>query len=362
MSFGRPTGNQRNGRTRIALTLGAFLLLSGAGYYNMSYVVFHTTLYPILLEDTGGGGSSPYRNVHVAPQEDYQLAYKQSFGFFHDVPSDHWKIAQTIHNKLFPNHLWDNVGRRYVSGIHAKGKPDELKRAKDWYAENFQVEFHCPLAQRIPTDSNGDGPKWVCDPHRIAQQDDCLVYSVGSNGNVQFEKAIKKEISQQCEIHTFDPVIYNPRYGDFEKALEGYATFHAWGLGVAPIRHPNNTKTLEQTVDTLGHTNRTIDIFKIDCEWCEWWTYKDWIANGNIRQILVETHNAPMPNVRDFFYHLHDAGYVIFSKEANYNNGAGGVEYAFLKLRPDFFVNGSTYLEHPELHNGVPGKFTKYTP
>lgn len=37
--------------------------------------------------------------------------------------------------------------------------------------------------------------------------------------------------------------------------------------------------------------------------------------------------NAPIPNVRDFFYQLHDAGYVIiFSKEANYQSGSGGVE------------------------------------
>lgn len=44
-----------------------------------------------------------------------------------------------------------------------------------------------------------------------------------------------------------------------------------------------------------------------------------------------------MPNAQDFFYDLHDAGYVIFSKEANYVNGAGGVEYGFLKLSQDFF-------------------------
>ncbi|CAJ1933666.1 unnamed protein product [Cylindrotheca closterium] len=92
----------------------------------------------------------------------------------------------------------------------------------------------------------------------------------------------------------------------------------------------------------LGHANRTIDLFKIDCEWCEWFTYEQWL-NQDIRQILVETHNAPMPNVQDFFYKLHDAGFVIFNKEANYQNGGGGVEYGFLKLSTDFFVDGSVY-------------------
>ena len=58
---------------------------------------------------------------------------------------------------------------------------------------------------------------------------------------------------------------------------------------------------------------------------------------------MVETHNGPMPEARDFFYGLHDAGYVIFSKEANYQNAAGGVEFGFLKLSTDFFVNGTLY-------------------
>ena len=52
-----------------------------------------------------------------------------------------------------------------------------------------------------------------------------------------------------------------------------------------------------------------------------------------------------MPNSRDFFYEMHDAGYVIFSKEANFQNGGGGVEFAFLKLNTDFFLNGTTYKE-----------------
>ncbi|KAL7553223.1 hypothetical protein ACHAWF_016491 [Thalassiosira exigua] len=88
--------------------------------------------------------------------------------------------------------------------------------------------------------------------------------------------------------------------------------------------------------------------FKIDCEWCEWFTWREWLT-VDMRQILVETHNAPMPNARDFFFGLHDAGYAIFSKEANYENGAGGVEYAFVKLSTDFFVNDTLYYKRSAL-------------
>ena len=136
----------------------------------------------------------------------------------------------------------------------------------------------------------------------------------------------------------------------FADALKGYATFHNWGLGTEEQAAQHNRtgrgmklKTLPETMEILGHTNRTIHVFKIDCEWCEWFTYSQWVKSGNLMQILVEVHNAPMPQARDFFYELHDAGYVIFNKEANMFNGCGGAEFGFLKLHPDFFMNGTMY-------------------
>jgi Methyltransferase domain len=215
----------------------------------------------------------------------------------------------------------------------------------------LSIEIKGAYAQRIPSDSNGDGPKWVCDPHRIARKTDCLVYSVGSNGNTMFEEGIKREIGEHCEIHTFDMVTFNRRNGHFQPKLEATgAHFHGWGLGTQEqadeYKKTNRgvpMHTLKQTMEILNHTGRVLDIFKIDCEWCEWHTYEEWLQAGDLRQILVETHNAPMPNAMNFFYTLHDAGYVIFSKEANFVNRAGGVEYSFLKLSTEFFVDDSMY-------------------
>jgi hypothetical protein len=63
---------------------------------------------------------------------------------------------------------------------------------------------------------------------------------------------------------------------------------------------------------------------------------------------------APPPPCahQDFFFGLHDRGFVIFSKEANYENGAGGVEYAFVKLAPAFFLNDTQYYKT----KGLPGE------
>lgn len=48
----------------------------------------------------------------------------------------------------------------------------------------------------------GDGGKWICDAHRIREQEECLVYSIGSNNDFSFEASVLKDIGQHCEIHT----------------------------------------------------------------------------------------------------------------------------------------------------------------
>lgn len=270
----------------------------------------------------------------------YDLAKSQSFGYFDDISDSQWMRAKEIHARIFPNHNSDL--KRFSNPVGADKRSQKM--SNHWYSQNFFEEFRCPSAQRLPANGNPDGPKWVCDPHRLRNKPDCLVYSVGSAGKVEFERGVKEGIGPHCEIHTFDFTSYNRRNGHFEEGLKGLATFHHWGLGTEndARKNPSRFKTLNQTIQELGHENRTIDLFKIDCEGCEWSTFEQWIKQ-DIRQILVETHHAPFPTAKDFFYGLHDAGYVIFNKEANLIMQGTLVEYGFLKLSTDFFLNGTTY-------------------
>mmetsp|Transcript_5557 Transcript_5557/g.15704 ORF Transcript_5557/g.15704 Transcript_5557/m.15704 type:complete len:400 (-) Transcript_5557:72-1271(-) len=370
---------------RLILAGGLFVYLCSSLNNNYSTSLENALLS---LETTLGQNlSSPTPFSSSSSSSSFGLAHQQSFGFFDDISDHHWRIAQSIHRQAFPNYF--SSAERYSHAMSMPKNSPAFRKAldgsKDWNAENFQEEFHCPLAQRLPSNSDGDGPKWVCDPHRLAKQKDCLVYSFGCNGKVQFEKSLKEHTgTQHCEIHTFDLIAENRRFGNFTQRLEGYSTFHHFGLGTQQQaeRQPKHFKTLPQIMKVLGHEGRRIDLFKIDCEWCEWNTFSQWIPGANvsddggapttadlmkrsshattattppwmdIRQILVETHNAPMPNARNFFFALHDAGYVIFSKEANYQNGAGAVEFAFLKLSTDFFLDGTTYQSYMERNGG----------
>ena len=90
----------------------------------------------------------------------------------------------------------------------------------------------------MPLPSRVDGPKWVCDPHRITKlakarkQDDpehpgCVIYSVGSNGDFSFELGMQKAVGDGvCEFHIFD-------MGDYSHMVPAElqrAHCHRWGL------------------------------------------------------------------------------------------------------------------------------------
>lgn len=146
-----------------------------------------------------------------------------------------------------------------------------------------------------------------------------------------------------CEYHTFD-------MGDFEhcipKELEN-AHYHKWGItkqrkSKEVVPQPGRDKYgLQDTMKMLGHENLdVIDVFKIDCEGCEWTSFEDWLAPDmpRLNQILIELHKPPRSTATKFFDTLQAAGYVRFHKEANIQFFEGGaIEYAFLKLSKDFF-------------------------
>jgi hypothetical protein len=207
----------------------------------------------------------------------------------------------------------------------------------------FEPEAVCLTEERFGGErfvAFGDGPKFVCAVDYLResyknQNSTCLVYSVGSDNDISFEKAVKKHIG--CEIHTFDPTLRNRFVGG------NYSTFHPWGVGkegeqVNWGRFNFVTQSVESIVNHLGHQGRKIDIFKIDCEGCEFDSMPplfEAIAQGTLQidQLLIEIHAVVSQNeIDDLFDKADKAGFRIFHKERN-GWGCQGtlcVEYAFV--------------------------------
>jgi hypothetical protein len=288
-------------------------------------------------------------NLDIGRNSDYKLADEESFGFFGDISSAEWEKLRGI-----------TLSRANNEGpITPLALMAWKNRPATFYQNFWDPDFSCRHDTKIGL---GDGGKWVCDPHRIVAQSrkrmeadsgqnvsaGCLVYSIGSNGNFQFEKGVNKVLGPGiCETHTFDFTNFAHKV----PAGKGI-TFHHWGLkpsyqetmgtshnGSFEQSTARGTfKTLKETQKELGHEGRPIDIFKIDCEGCEWATYKDWLET-DIRQILVEMHMVPQVAV-NFFSDFQRAGYVTFHKEPNIEYGGGVcVEYAMLKLSKKFLEN-----------------------
>lgn len=190
----------------------------------------------------------------------------------------------------------------------------------------YEPTFSCDTEMRVGM--VGDGGKWVCDPHKFA--DSCLVYSIGSNGQFDFEEGVHDRISSRCEIHTID-MNHWEKYGTKPPP---YVSYHVYTVGNLASQHT----PVRNIVRDLHHTGRIIDIFKIDCEGCEWESIGEWFGEGVfIRQILVELH-GPQDKRKaiGFFNYLFSLGYVVFHKEANIQYSSGEnlcIEYAFVRLQ-----------------------------
>lgn len=292
---------------------------------------------------------------------DYQLAYDESNGFFNDIPSHIWNHKkQRVQNQ--PKHNDEQLGLR--SKFMNRNSPGS------WYQHNWDAEFTCPHERKVGGIS--DGSKWICDPHRLKHSDgngnsnsnsnsasngdsgnkneitgskqdrNCLVYSIGrgSPNTRNFDFAFETDLLKitggpdSCEIHFFDH-----RLDKFGGHAPHGITLHSWGLEGsidAPLSR-RNFMTLKETVHHLDHEGRELDILRLDCEGCEWHTFREWLDSGaSARQIVVTLHGAPK-NEDDIFEILEANNYVIFHREADTRYGGMWQEYGFLKLAPEFF-------------------------
>jgi len=218
-----------------------------------------------------------------------------------------------------------------------------------WYQDNAEPIYTCLNAERIGP--HGEGGKWMCDPQKFRAGAPCLIYSIGSQDDFRWEKAILDDVNENCEIHVFDHTVREP------KTKPEQVHYHTWGLA-STQKAGNDMKTLHAIVRELNHENRVIDVFKIDCEGCEWETFREWFeANVTIDEILVEVHTGTMqpannPPAKDFMSFMKDRNMLIHHKEPNVKySGFDGlcVEFALVRfstIRRSFVKDSSPRDSH----------------
>jgi hypothetical protein len=187
-----------------------------------------------------------------------------------------------------------------------------------------------------------------------------------------FEGKMPKEL-KRAHYHRFFDM---GNYSHLMPKMLKRAHYHQWGLAKQDenVGMPVPGKTiygLRDTVKLLGHEDLdVIDIFKIDCELCEWDTYMDWLADGIplLHQIQVETHGVPGEKALGFFDTFEAAGYLRYHKEANillaeqFRKFGQCLEYGMVKVRPPatyfFHAHGfvlSSSMSILSLHQGFYG-------
>ena len=107
----------------------------------------------------------------------------------------------------------------------------------------------------------GEGGKWVCGMKMLSKIPHCVAYSMGSNGQLDFEKDLLAVTNKNCEVHSFD-------FGDFSKSFVGTGIqFHK--VFISGKDDPGqNRKTFQTIMKELNHTH--IDLLKMDIEWSEY--------------------------------------------------------------------------------------------
>jgi len=149
------------------------------------------------------------------------------------LPSSNYISIRDAINRESCEKILDMMDDTY----NQRRKPRHSKNNTGWIGnllfDLFEPEATCISEERFGSDLDkrydafGDGPKFVCGVDNIAakaKKGDCLIYSVGSNNDMRFEKAVHTHM-KGCEVHTFDPTVAEDAFIGKE-----YAQFHSWGL------------------------------------------------------------------------------------------------------------------------------------
>ncbi|XP_048739266.2 uncharacterized protein LOC125653733 isoform X1 [Ostrea edulis] len=195
-----------------------------------------------------------------------------------------------------------------------------------------------------------DGGWDICHDVRFRPGSTCIVYSFGIDYDFSFDEDMEKTYG--CDVFSFDPSMNM----DDHKHSD-HIRFYRVGLGdknkdIWVGGKKWKIETLKTIQEKLGHTNKRIDMLKIDIEGNEIAALPEMVESGalkNVAQLCLELHHYyDLGTLRK----LHDIGFRIFWAHQNpfaefyangesYSYGDDGVQSIVnesSKLSPDCFI------------------------
>ncbi|KAF8055946.1 ARMC8 [Scenedesmus sp. PABB004] len=213
-------------------------------------------------------------------------------------------------------------------------------RAADWKV--FAPTVACPPDRPLKLYGGaGDGGKALCSLESFrGSAGDCVIYSMGSNGNFLFEEAMLRDTP--CKVHTFDCTFDG-------RSLDAGArhTYHKWCIGAAPpdgggAMPGAEWRTYANVTAALGHAR--VQVLKADIEGWEYVLLGTWSdpAAPLPEQLAIEVHVDKVSKTNYvphtpaglglFFLHLANLGYAAFFQEVNAGFPGVACEFSFLRV------------------------------
>jgi len=203
-------------------------------------------------------------------------------------------------------------------------------KQEDWPL--FTPVITCPPDRPLTQYGQGDGSKWLCKlDNEWTEGSTCIIYSLGSNGDFQFENAMLS--ATRCQVHTFDCT-----YDGHSLDQGARHHYHKWCIGVGAGQY----RTWDNITNTLRH--QRVDLLKMDIEGHEFAVLASFRSEDRLPvELSLEMHT----NVKSYsgadspettaelalvFLHLANLGYAPYSQEGNVKVPHCCSEFTFMRV------------------------------
>ena len=202
-----------------------------------------------------------------------------------------------------------------VAPFGTKSLPKEdVLRYQEEYAK-YITKHQILCKQMLRLGNIVDGGWDICHDAQFRPKSQCTVYSIGISWDFSFDEDMERTYG--CDVFSFDPSMNTD---DFQRSE--HIKFYNVGLGdkVTEIEVKGSKwkiKNLKTIMAELGHTNKRIDVLKIDIEGHERQSLPEIIESGalkNVVQLCMETHSYfDLGAMRK----LHELGFRVFWAHQN---------------------------------------------